>query len=98
MKIVLINRTRINCAVSFFQTAQHEWGHIADYQKEKYYGINLQWSRYVSHLGKRRPPHRLRPEEMRVKAYLEAARPYEEYMEVIEKLAKEIEIKYELKN
>jgi hypothetical protein len=71
-------------AEDFFSTAQHEWGHISDYQSKKL----LEWSQRKNG---RRPLHDYRPEEKRADEYVKTARPKDQYADTILNLAIEIE-------
>jgi hypothetical protein len=71
-------------AECFFHTAQHEWGHISDYQCNKF----LEWSEQKNG---RRPLHDYRPEEKRANEYVEKAKPKDLYADSILNLAIEIE-------
>ena len=58
----------VDIALHFYETAQHEWGHIKDYQSFPH----LPWSRRVNG---RRPRWHDRPEEERAMMYVKDARP-----------------------
>ena len=56
------SRNFISCAINFFNTAKHEWGHIRDCQRGE-----QEWS---GRNKSKRPKWRKRPEEIRAENYV----------------------------
>jgi len=75
----------------FFDTARHEWGHIADFQHNELLDFDKP-------INGRRKAHDYRPEEKRVYEYIEQAErkgiTKESFADSILNLAIEVELKY----
>lgn len=78
----------LKLAESFFETAQHEFGHIYDFQYEKRTHNRLDWA---PRKNGRRMSHQYRPEEKRVDEYLSVSKDKNLYADMILNLAIELE-------
>ena len=79
----------ITSAERFFETCQHEWGHVYDVQQSEKGKVGFG---FAGDVNKRRTRHSLRPEEMRVEEYVAGpkVKGFDSY-EAIMMLAIEIE-------
>ena len=79
----------ITSAKRFYETCQHEWGHVYDIQQNEKGKVGFG---FAGNVNKRRTKHSLRPEEMRVEEYVNnpKVKRFDSY-EAIMMLAIEIE-------